>query len=267
MTASACKVTRIIHERIIVAILEETLQLFKLDVLDMYVCCVFVCSVQRIYLKYIIIAKEKKLKIDVYNINKNISMIFKFFLYSFVDHYYWNVVFRSSWCSYRTQLFRDLDSRTHVDRDPLQDWSTTSRPSLYRDKYPVAINSLYKYDSPDAATTSSRTTEINLSASDLDPRPALRHKPRGKSSFVIESPQLIMPNDNWYVVRAFFHALSHIDLVKNKSEFQNKWFPVNKLLSWWDILPCSSRLVCYIFIVESTEQCIRNAKFFSNYLL
>lgn len=57
-----------------------------------------------------------------------------------------------------------IHSRANVDRalrslrykiDPL-------RREAYRDKYSVAINSLYKRDSRDAAATSSRTSEINL---------------------------------------------------------------------------------------------------------
>jgi len=76
------------------------------------------------YFKYIIIAKEnKKLKIDVYNtsISENINMIFKVFFYVALLAIITEMWFSEHHRSFRTQLFRDLDSRTHVDRAPLQD--------------------------------------------------------------------------------------------------------------------------------------------------
>jgi len=126
-------------------------------------------------------------------------MIFKAILIWFLFVAIIEMVFRLLWRSFGTQLFQDLDSCTHVDRASLQDWSIASHPGLYRDKCPVAINSLYKCDSPDAAATSSRTTEINLSVSDLDRCSSLR-KSWGESSFVIDSPQLI----KWQSIRVFF---------------------------------------------------------------
>jgi len=129
------------------------------------------------------------------------TVIFKAILIWFLFVVIIKMVFRLSWRSFGTQLFQDFDC-THVDRASLQDWSIASHPGLYRDKCPVAINSLYKCDSPDAAATSSRTTEINLSVSDLDRCSSLR-KLWGESSFVIDSPQLI----KWQSIRVFFSCV------------------------------------------------------------